>query len=939
MRHILLFWTILIFFALGASAQNAQNGYSVKGAIADTVEKVKLVTSAVTVLQAADSILVKFGYAKADGSFILDGLPGGKYILLVSYPDYADYVETFSLDSANPSHDFGSIDMTPRSRLLQEVIVKGTAAQMEIKGDTTEFNAKAFVIQPNAKVEDLLKQLPGITVDKDGKITAEGQTVTKVLVDGEEFFGDDPTLVTRNIRADMVDKIQLYDKKSDQAAFTGVDDGKTEKTINVKLRADRNQGIFGKVQAGDGPGAPGGIYQGQALFNAFQNKEKFSVFGTIGNNGKVGIGWQDEQKYGSGDQLNVTDNGISINTQSSDDLDVFGGIYSGQGFPLAQTGGLHYASKWDNDLQSINANYKIGSMTIDGSNDVLTQNNLPGYIFNSTSDQNYHDVMFRQKVSLVYQMRLDTTSNLKIAVDATQKHIITDGFYTAGDTLNDALVNNSTRQLTNTVDQRAFNGSAFYTKKFSKPGRTLSFLFSDNYSQSQANGYLQSNVNFYNAQQMVDSTQDINESKTNNLQSNILNTNLTWSEPFTQTLTLVVNYGIGSNVASADRNTFNPSSPGKYNVLVDSLSSNYQFNQFLNHAGAILNYKKGKTTVNFGTRVTDDRFHQVDEFTGIVSNRTFFEWAPQAFFQYRFSQQKMFSFNYNGTTTQPTLEQLQPVATNNDPLNIILGNPSLTPSFTNTVNVNYRSYKVLTSQFFGLYGRFSAISNPIVNHINYNEAGQSVSQYFNLSDKASTNFNGGINFSRKFEKLGGINVGVGINVNGNTAYNYSNDSLNMSKNIVFSPTLNIGMYKDKKIEMGFYGGPTYTISQTSLQPNVNNNGWGATGGLDGTVYLPGNFQVGSYSSFQYNAATASFHTSFSQILLNLFIIKTFLKKNNLMLELWGNDLLNQNSGFSRNAQANLITQTTYNTLKRYFMLTINYEFTKMTGATPKPPVP
>ena len=299
----------------------------------------------------------------------------------------------------------------------------------------------------------------------------------------------------------------------------------------------------------------------------------------------------------------------------------------------------------------------------------------------------------------------------------------------------------------------------------------------------------------------------------------------------------------------------------------------------------------------------------------------------------------MFSFNYNGTTTQPTLEQLQPVATNNDPLNIILGNPSLTPSFTNTVNVNYRSYKVLTSQFFGLYGRFSAISNPIVNHINYNEAGQSVSQYFNLSDKASTNFNGGINFSRKFEKLGGINVGVGINVNGNTAYNYSNDSLNMSKNIVFSPKLNIGMYKDKKIQMGFYGGPTYTISQTSLQPNVNNNGWGATGGLDGTVYLPGNFQVGSYSSFQYNAATASFHTSFSQILLNLFIIKTFLKKNNLMVELWGNDLQNQNSGFSRNAQANLITQTTYNTLKRYFMLTINYEFTKMTGATPKPTVP
>src|SRR5450755_4994442 len=280
MRYIILLWAFLIFFGLGASAQN---NYSVKGTIADKVEKVKLVTSAVTILQARDSILVKFGYTKTNGSFMLDGLPGGQYILLVAYPDYADYVETFNLDSANPSHDFGNIPMSPKSRLLQEVIVKGTVSQMKIKGDTTEFNANAFVIQPNAKVEDLLKQLPGITVDKDGKITAEGQKVTKVLLDGEEFFGDDPTLVTRNIRADMVDKIQLYDKKSDQAAFTGVDDGKTQKTINVKLKSDKNKGIFGKAQAGDGLE---GIYQGEALFNSFKNKEKFSVYGTIGKDRK-----------------------------------------------------------------------------------------------------------------------------------------------------------------------------------------------------------------------------------------------------------------------------------------------------------------------------------------------------------------------------------------------------------------------------------------------------------------------------------------------------------------------------------------------------------------------------------------------------------------------------------------------------------------------------
>ncbi len=370
--------------------------------------------------------------------------------------------------------------------------------------------------------------------------------------------------------------------------------------------------------------------------------------------------------------------------------------------------------------------------------------------------------------------------------------------------------------------------------------------------------------------------------------------------------------------------------PGVYN-MVDTLSSNYEFNQFLNHGSAILNYKKGKMVFNFGTHLTEDHFHQVDEFTNDATNRDFFDWAPQAHFEYRFTQMKSIQLDYKGTTTQPTLEQLQPLTSNINPLNIIEGNPDLTPSFTNTFNFNYRSYKVLTDQFFGVYGNYSFITDPIVNHINYSTTGASVSKYFNLPGKESTNFYGGFNFGRKIPALGGLNIGLGFNVNGSSGYNYSNDSLNMSKNYVFNPIIIIQMYKEKKIEFGFNGGPTYTVSETSLQPNVNNNGWGAQGGLNGTIYLPGKFQVGTYSDFQYSAATESFHQSYSRTNLSVFIIKTFLKADNLSVELWGNDLLNQQSGFSRVAQNNMITQTVSNTLRRYFMLTINYDFTKMSA--------
>jgi len=282
---------ICLFLVLFSKIALAQSNYAIKGIVADSVEKVKLQNSSIAVLQAKDSLLVKYTRAAEDGTFSIAGLNRGNYILLVSYPEYADYTRTFSLDSSKQSQNFGNINIVPKTRLLKEVIIKGTAAQMKIKGDTTEFNAKAFVTQPNAKVEDLLKQLPGITVDQNGNITAQGEAVKKVLVDGEEFFGDDPTLVTKNIRADMVDKVQVYDKKSDQATFTGIDDGKKEKTINIKLREDKKKGMFGKVEAGDGPE---NVYQGELLFNAFKAKQKFSVYGTLGTNGKVGLAGQPE---------------------------------------------------------------------------------------------------------------------------------------------------------------------------------------------------------------------------------------------------------------------------------------------------------------------------------------------------------------------------------------------------------------------------------------------------------------------------------------------------------------------------------------------------------------------------------------------------------------------------------------------------------------------
>jgi len=933
----LLYLFCLFFFFLAASA-SAQNNYSVKGVIADSVEHVKLRNTSVAVLQAKDSILVKFTRAAEDGSFQLEGLTKGKFILLVSYPDYADYTDSFSLDSVKQGHNFGHINMNLKSRLLKEVIIKGTASQIKIKGDTTEFNAAAFTNQPNAKVEDLLKQLPGITVDKDGKITAQGETVNKVLVDGEEFFGDDPTLVTKNIRADMVDKVQLYDKKSDQATFTGIDDGQRSKTLNIKLKADKKNGYFGKVDIGVGND---NYYQGQLLFNKFKGKQKFSVYGTVGNDGKTGLGWQDSQKYGGGsDNVQVVDDGMMFFSGGGDDLDSWNGNYDGKGIPVARTGGAHYDTKWNDDKQSINTNFKIGSLTVDGKDNLISQNNysLTG-VQNTNSNQNYHNYMFRQKLDLTYRLKIDTTSDLKLYIDGTSKNSQTLSHYQATTTGNlDTLINSSKRDVKNNVDTKIFNASAFYTKKFKKKGRTFSWNISEAYNESQAKGNLYSDITSYTYNPTASHDSIVDQYKTNRLRSSVLNSNMTYTEPLSKYVSVILNYGLGIGTSTADRKSFNQSSSGVYNVLDSTYSNNYKLRDVSNQGGAVVNYKKGKLTLNFGTKVTDVNFDQINEYTGSEFKRTFINWAPQAFIRFDITKQSGFNINYNGTTQQPTVDQIQPVLVNSDPLNIVLGNPGLTPSFTNSFRVNYHSYKVLSDQYIGLYGNFSFISNPIVNSSVTDTSatavirGRTTTQYINL-DKKPYNYYGGLYFGRKIP-LGGLQVGLNLNANGAKNYNLSNGDLNIITSNTFSPGFQISRYAEKKFNLNFNFGPTYTTGGSSLQ-KTSNNGHGFQGYGEFAVYLPGKFQISSDGNYQYTSKTQTFPTDFSKFLWNAKVTKSFTKEERFKLTLACNDILNQNAGFDRSSSGTMITQDRYTTIKRFFLVEFIWEFNHMGGGVPK----
>ncbi|SEL00768.1 CarboxypepD_reg-like domain-containing protein [Olivibacter domesticus] len=922
MKRLFLF---LVFLGLCSLTSFAQNDYSIKGVVTDTSSSLTLNNTSVSILNAQDSMLYKYTRAANGGKFMLSDLEKGNYILLVTYPKYADYVEKFTLDSVKEI-DFGDLNLFLKSQLLEEVIITGRQP-ITIKGDTTEYDAASFKVQPNAKVEDLLKQLPGIQVDKDGKITAQGQTVNKVLVDGEEFFGDDPTLVTKNIRSDMVDKVQLYDKQSDQAAFTGVDDGQKAKTINIQLKEDSKKGYFGKVDAGVGTED---FYQGQAMINKFKGKEKMSAYGTIGNTGKVGLGWRDSDKYGSS-SLELSDDGGMFFSSGGDDLESFNGQYNGQGIPLARTGGVHYDNKWNSDKQSINTNYKIGTLDVDGTRSNIVQRNLPSGVINDRSDERFDNHMFRHKLDAKYDIRLDSTTNLRITVDGTLKNSDTENNYTSESRNGDGmLLNNNERSITNSVDDRIFNASALLTKKFKKVGRSFSVNLNQSSNTSKANGFLHSSTNYFNRQTdgVIDSVQNDDQYKTNDVVNNAFRSNVTYTEPLVKNLAVVLNYGLTINSGHSNRQSFNQSADGNYNILDSLYSNDYKLDQTSNQVGAIFNYKTAKTDVNFGAKVSDVKFKQLDQYTDNLFTRNFTNFNPQINYQYKFSQQKSIRIGYNGNNTQPNINQIQPVRVNTDPLNIVLGNPDLKPSFTNRFNMSYYSYKVLSNQYINFYGSYSFTTNPIVSNTVTDASGASTYRSDNLKDKNTANFYGGMYAGKKIKKLD-LQVGLNLGTNGNVYYNLTNNDLNQTKSYNYSGELSVSKYKEKKYDFNLSIGPSYNTSESSLQPDFNNNGWGLNGNAGFNIYLPGKIQIGSDGNYMYTQATQSFDENFERFILNAHITKKFFKEENLHFTISGNDLLNQNVGFNRSAFNNTISQSSYTTIRRYFMFSVIWEFNKM----------
>lgn len=924
---------ILLLFCLCSCYLYAQQPYAVKGSLTDSAAGIKITDATISVLRAKDSTLCKFIWNNSSHNFSVPLKESGQFILLVSYPGYADYTAGFSLDSAKPVYDFQGINMLLKSRLLTEVLIQGKKAEMKIKGDTTEYDATAFHVEPNAKVEDLLRQFPGIEVDKDGKITAQGKSVNKVLVDGEEFFGDDPTLVTKNIRADMVDKVQVYERSSDQANFTGIDDGKKEKTINIKLKEDKKNGYFGKVEASGGTDK---YYIGKLMFNAFKGKERFSLYGILDNTGHFGMDWGENSKYGmSNYNFNFGDDGsIRITGETNDELESYNGEYYGEGLPTAKNGGLHYDNKFNNDKTTVNVNYRIGSLAVDGYKNVITQNTLPSSFINTTSDQKFHNYLFRHKGNGRFEFKLDTTSTLVVNAAGGYRNSTVDNEYNTTSLRQDSsLLNTNSRVVNSKTDETSFNAGILYNKQLKKKGRKFSMGISESHTTSNGNEFLKSAINYYNEKEGLDSSVINDQNRVQHSDNNTLTANATYNEPLSDKAQIAFSYDFVMTNANSNLNTYKKDDSEKYNVLDSLYSNDFKIDNISHQGGAMFIYKAAKYRVSAGTKVSNVSFEQLNRYDNSTFKRNFVNYNPQVYFTYTFSQSKAMTFSATRRTQLPTVTQLQPVRINTDPLNVRLGNPDLNPAYSEDIYWNYNTYKAITQSYMYLNANFSLKHNAIVSNVVTDSAGASTYQYANIKKGG---YSGGIWAMRDFKtSWWGMNLATMLSGNTNVSYNMVNSVLNKATSYTISPELTLRKNADKKGYFEINARPNYTIQKSSLLPNLNSNGLGFDAGAEFRVYLPKNFEFYSRTNFTYSPKTKSFNTDLKRTIWNMDVSRKFLKEKQLRVILAVNDLLNQNSGFNRNVSGSQITQNTYSTIKRYYMLTITWDFNKMGGAKPK----
>ncbi len=877
-------------------------------------------------MRTRDSVLIKFTRADKNGNFSISNLKEGNYILMITHPYLGDYFDTTAI-KPNIVNDLGKINMIPKSKLLAEVIVK-SGSPIRIKGDTTVYTADSFKVREGANVEELLRRLPGIQVDKDGKITAMGEKVKKVLVDGEEFFGSDPGIATKNLRADIVKEVEVFDKKSDQAEFTGIDDGIKDKTINLKLKDDKKKGYFGKVEAG------GGLkdrYDNSIMLNAFKAKRKIAAYGIMSNTGQTNLDWEDANNYGGGIdglETGISDDGDVYMSYNGDDENNYWG--GSKGIPQSWNAGLHYNNKFNNNKQSINAGYKFSKVNAPGITTTFSKAFFPDTSWLTNSVSNNFSSSNKHAFNFTMECAIDSNNTLKWTTKANKNNTLTrSNYFTESFTDNGDSINNSSRNSNNKGVNDAVTSTLLWRHKFKKLSRTLSINTDLGWNRSKNDGLLYS-LNNYFRNGSIDKRDTTNQQNIQNNDGKRLSTKIAYTEPLIKDMYLELSFLFSYNANSNERITYEDDGTGKYADRIDSLSNTFEFNRMVNTPGLNFRVNKKKYSYSFGSSVAFSHFIQKNITDNQLYKYDYTNFFPRASLNYKLRPSDNLRFNYNGSTQAPSLEQLQPIRVNTDPLNVYIGNPNLDPAFRHSFSFNYSSWNALKERNIWSGVRFDATQNAFTQFSTIDSVGRRVYQTVNVDGI----YNGNINLDYGF-KIPGTKwrLGFGPNISINRNIDFVSDAITntavKNKTDTRSYGMRVGVSQYEKDKYNFHIGPNFTWneSKASVNSSANAQYWQLEGWGGGSVTLPYKFELGSDINFQMRQKDPRFPAYNTFTVWNANVIKRILKSE-LEFKLGLYDILNQNRGYNRSFNSYNFTETYYNTLKRFWLLTVTWNISK-----------
>ena len=899
----------IAFFLLISLSTFAQ--HSIQSNVFDSKNGQPIEMATIRLLNPSDSALVQGCRADINGNFILTKIKTGNYILSITSIGYLDYLQKIIV--VNKDIILKNIQLKENAQLLGEVKVTGTAAQMVVKGDTMEYNATAFKTTQNAVVEDLLKRLQGVKVSSEGKITVNGEEIKKIRVNGKKFFGDDVEMATKNIPAELIDKVQVLEQKSDMAILTGFEDNDTERIINLTFKPNRKKGTFGNVTGGAGMDTDKKLrYDGNMFLNLI--------------NGEA--------------QTTITGGGNNVNTSRSNRGR--GGYGNNSGITSTQNLGV-------NNNSLINPNLKIGG---DASfnhtyNETVTNSNRVSYLKDSIYNNNDATVANSENYSanmrLEVEWKMDSVNTLVFQPNIGYNRSFSDSnrdytYLTGSRVTSSGNTNNSGNGTS--IDAGL---NLIYNHKFmSKKGRTFTANLQSGISQSD-----NVSLNYSDKHTTIKDT-IVDQRTTNHSDKYNVSVRMSFVEPLWNLKNfLETSVSLKNSNTEAEKLQYNKDINKDYTKL-DSVYSNNFTNKFYSET-LELNYRyvskdynimlgmKGEPSQTYSYRLYGNQTERY------VPNEVV-NFAPTGRLQYNFGKKKFARLDYRGQTDQPSINQMQPVKNNSNLMSETVGNPTLNPAFTHRLRMMFTTFNDSTFSSFSSFISAQATKDALISNSIYDVTGKQYNQTVNGNAAAiPISINGNVMFNIPLiqkrlhlntSTSGGFDKRYGYSAKGMD--NITTDNLllgDLSSTRSYSAGEQLSLtYTQDVFEIGTKGGVRYTNTLNNLNPNVAiTTDWSAAGNV--VLHLPYKFNI----STDMNYTTRKGYTNFdqNQLLWNATMDKTvFNGKGVVSLKMI--DILRQQLNIRQTIGDNYIQYSSYNTLTSYFLLSFTYKINKFKGTKNNP---